>query len=177
MASTSPFTIRPATTADAPSIATLGAHVFSITYGHSHTKEDLQSFLNQTFSISAIEHAISDKAESILIASDASKKLVGFAVLTRGTSEPCLSHLTNFVEMQRIYVHPEVQGSGIGKLLALKIEDLARQEKFKWMWLTVWDENFKAQKIYERMGYSKVGEGVFPIGGKVTKDWILLKEL
>ena len=40
-----------------------------------------------------------------------------------------------------------------------------------------WEENFKAQKVYERMGFRKVGQHDFKMGNCVQTDWILTKRL
>jgi ribosomal protein S18 acetylase RimI-like enzyme len=40
-----------------------------------------------------------------------------------------------------------------------------------------WEENFKAQKVYERIGFRKVGQHDFKMGNCVQTDWILTKRL
>jgi len=57
------------------------------------------------------------------------------------------------------------------------VERLALERGFVTMWLGVWEENFKAQKIYERMGFRKVGQHDFKMGNCVQTDWILTKRL
>jgi RimJ/RimL family protein N-acetyltransferase len=41
----------------------------------------------------------------------------------------------------------------------------------------VWEENHKAQRVYEKLGYKIVGDHDFVIGGVIQTDHIMLKEL
>jgi len=81
------------------------------------------------------------------------------------------------VELQRLYVSPDFHGGGVGRLLVESVEKIAREEGFVTLWLGVWEENFKAQKVYERMGFGKVGSHDFVMGSCVQTDWILTKRL
>ena len=103
--------------------------------------------------------------------------IVGFALLTRGSTEPCIGHLKDTVELQRIYIDTRVQGKGIGKLLAMSMEEKAKEQKFKYIWLGVWEENHRARIVYEKLGYKRVGDHDFTIGGVVQKDFIMVKRL
>jgi ribosomal protein S18 acetylase RimI-like enzyme len=174
--------LRAATVEDAAQVATLGAHVFSVTFGHSVTPEQLQDYLQESYSTEATVKDILDTSKNMVLAttqrSDGAAVIVGFALLTRGSSEPCIAHLGSAaVELQRIYVHPDCHGQGVGKMLANELEDMARKQGFGYMWLGVWEDNHQAQKVYERLGYKAVGDHDFVIGGDVQTDHIMLKEL
>lgn len=172
----SPIALRPATLEDAAQVATLGAHVFSVTFGHSVTPEQLQDYLDESYSKEATAKDILDPSKDMIVATQGDA-VVGFALLTRNSSEPCVAHLESTVELQRIYVHPDCHGQGVGKMLANELEDMARKQEFRYMWLGVWEENHKAQKVYERLGYEVVGDHDFVIGGDIQTDHIMLKEL
>lgn len=173
-----PVRVRPAQPSDAAAIAQLGAHVFTVTFGHSVTADELQAYLNKEYTPAAIAKDLQDaQKDTIVGVDDDDGKILGFAVLTRGSSEPCVEQLESKVELQRIYVHPDAHGKGVGGRLARQVEDMAREQGFRWMWLGVWEENVVAQKAYEKWGYEKVGEHDFVIGGVVQTDWIMRKEL
>lgn len=71
----------------------------------------------------------------------------------------------------------DFHGVGVGRLLVEKVEGIARDEGFVTLWLGVWEENFKAQKVYKKMGFMKVGSHDFVMGSCVQTDWILSKRL
>ncbi|EKG15356.1 hypothetical protein MPH_07407 [Macrophomina phaseolina MS6] len=170
--------IRAATKDDAAAISALGAHVFSATFGHSVPPHELDAYLTKEYSPAAIAADLANPAKNTIVAVDASSgEVLGFAVLTRGTSEPCIDALANKVELQRIYVHPKAHGRGLGRALATKLEAMARDEGFASIWLGVWEENLSAQKAYEKWGYERVGEHDFVIGTVAQTDYILVKKL
>ena len=108
---------------------------------------------------------------------DQDGEVIGFTQLTENTTEPCLSHLPGLVELQRLYVSRTHQGLGTGKRLAREIELVARNLGYKAIWLGVWEGNFKAQRVYEGLGYSKVGDHEFKMGKCIQMDWIMCKDL
>ncbi|KAJ9603338.1 hypothetical protein H2200_012116 [Cladophialophora chaetospira] len=202
------ITLRHATPADAPSISQIGIYTFTQTFGHSMSAHDLQAYLSSSYSLEATTKDILDLNKNMLVATlpalsqpqaspsssppshhppshhpdeskDTEDVVVGFALLTRGTTEPCLSTYAQdtLIELQRLYVHPHHHGLGAGTLLARELESIARQQGFKYMWLGVWEENLKAQRVYEKLGYRRVGDHNFVMGDEVQTDWLLVKEL
>lgn len=171
-------TIRQAVLADAVEIATLGAHTFTATFAHSVQLDDLQAFLDESYTVSAIIKDLNDQDRDVIVAADADTgKILGFAYLTRGSTEPCLEGVPDTVELQRIYVHPEAHGRGVGSALSDRIHVMAREQGSKNIWLGVWEENFKAIRTYEFWGYRKVGHHDFTIGPVIQTDHIMVKAL
>ncbi len=181
-------TLRPATLQDASSIAQIGIHTFTTTFAHSLPASELRAYLDDVYSPEATTKDIVDPNKDMLVATitivstaehPPREQVIGFALLTRGTTDPCLSSYNQdtLIELQRIYIHPSHQGHGAGKLLARELESKARSQGYEYIWLGVWEENFKAQKVYAGMGYRRVGEHAFVMGREVQTDWILVKEL
>lgn len=175
--SRTPVTVRKATLDDAAAISTMGAHVFTETFGYSVAPHELEAYLDEAYSIPATMQELQDPNKDMMVATDPTDQIVAFALLTRGSTEPCIAHIPDQVELQRIYVHPSAHGLGIGKLLAQTLEGMGREQGFGTMWLGVWEENHKAIKVYERLGYRKVGAHDFKIGDVVQTDYIMIKSL
>lgn len=206
------FRFRRATIKDAAAIAHLGSTVFSTTFGFSIPTKDLNAYLDEAYTVEAIERDIRDPKKHLIVAcsrtvsrSDASEtsssslvsdastdkdeesdaedgdrpeeEIIGFTQLTEDTTEPCLSHLRSTVELQRLYVATSHHGYGVGSLLARKIDQVARDLGYRCIWLGVWEGNFKAQRVYERLGFVKVGDHEFKMGKCIQMDWIMSKEL
>lgn len=172
-----PITIRPASAKDAGRIAELGAHVFTETFGHSVESHELEAFLEESYTPSVIAKDINDHDKDVIVATDANNDILGFAYLTRGTTEPCVQGVENIVELQRIYVNPLAHGKGVGRALEEAIVNMAREQGFKNIWLGVWEENLRALKAYEKWGYTQVGDHDFVVGTVVQTDNIMLKAL
>ncbi|KAI4767671.1 hypothetical protein E4T52_17184 [Aureobasidium sp. EXF-3400] len=169
--------VRKATLDDAQAVAKLGSHVFTVTFGYSVDPAELGAYLEDSYSIEAMAKDISDPQKDMIVATDNKDQIIGFALLTRGTTEPCIEHIPKQVELQRIYVHPSAHGGGVGKLLASVVEQMAREQGFESLWLGVWEENLKALKVYEKLGFGKVGNHDFKIGEVIQTDFIMLKSL
>jgi ribosomal protein S18 acetylase RimI-like enzyme len=41
------------------------------------------------------------------------------------------------------------------------------------LYVGVWSENYGAQRLYERHGFSKIGEYGFPVGKTIDREFIL----
>lgn len=196
--------IRPATVDDAEQISRLGTDVFTTTFRDSGcTPEQLQKYLEESYSVEAIRDDLQDPHKTTLVSvdpapahpkscsssssslgrppkTDESTKITGFALLNRASSdaEPAIAgHYAQAVELQRLYVDGASHGRGIGQALMNEAERLARAEGWVHMWLGVWESNFRAQKIYGKLGFQRVGEHLFDVGGDPQWDWILVKKL
>lgn len=177
------FALRRATRADANAISDLGTTIFRVTFGHSCTPEQLEKYLEDSFSPEAVERELANPNKDLIVAvaegatAGDKEDVVGFALLTRGTSEPCLEHVTNAIELQRLYVGIPYHGTGLGGRLQRETEAMAREQGFDHLWLGVWEENHKAIKVYEKLGFETVGSHDFDLGGDIQTDLIMLKKL
>ncbi|KAI0168809.1 acyl-CoA N-acyltransferase [Pestalotiopsis sp. NC0098] len=163
---------------EAPSIARLGGDVFTATFGHSVSQEDLEEFLKTTYSSEAVLAEFSDQRKSYLVARDGEGKVVGIAQLEHGKTHSSVggaAHET--ATMQKVYVDSSMHGQGVGSKLIQAIEDLAREKRVHKLWLTVWEENVKAQRLYQRLGYERTGEIDFATGACIQTDYVLTKRL
>ena len=83
--------------------------------------------------------------------------------------------------LQKIYLLPEFQGKGIGKMMFEKAVDFARQSKSTSTCrreLTVNRYNSKALDFYKRMGMRKSSEGDFDIGnGYLMTDYSMALDI
>ncbi|KAI1497207.1 acyl-CoA N-acyltransferase [Biscogniauxia marginata] len=146
---------------DARAIALLGARCFSDTFGYSVPAADLADFLAATYTPGAIEADILD-----------SRQATGESERGVPGDDPA-AH----AELRRLYVDGGAHGRGIGSRLIAAVEDRARAEGFEQLWLSVWEHNVNAQRMYEKRGYVRVGELDFATGTCIQTDWVLSKPL
>jgi [ribosomal protein S18]-alanine N-acetyltransferase len=79
----------------------------------------------------------------------AGETIIGYFVAMQGVDEV---HLLN------ITVDPEHQGRGWGRVLLDALALWSRAQRAQWLWLEVRTSNKRAQQVYLRYGYRKVGE-------------------
>jgi ribosomal protein S18 acetylase RimI-like enzyme len=171
--------IRLASTQDASQIASLGASVFSTTFGYSLPPADLTAYLSSAYSTPSITTDILNPSMTTVVASPTASPstVLGFAQLTRGSSEPCVVNDPSPVELQRLYVSTEAHGLGLGRKLVQEVEKIAKAEGYETLWLGVWEENAKAHGFYGKVGFERCGSHDFVMGETVQRDWILKKSL
>jgi [ribosomal protein S18]-alanine N-acetyltransferase len=75
--------------------------------------------------------------------------VIGYFVAMQGVDEV---HLLN------ITVDPGYQGQGWGRVLLDALALWARAQHSQWLWLEVRTSNARAQQVYQRYGYRRVGE-------------------
>lgn len=81
------------------------------------------------------------------------------------------AHLLN------ITVHRDLQGRGLGLLLMNKAKMLAKERKFDAILLEVRASNTRAEKIYARYGFARIGvrKGYYPAPNNEREDGIVMK--
>ncbi len=75
--------------------------------------------------------------------------VLGYFVAMKGVDEV---HLLN------ITVTPEYQGQGWGRVMLDALALWSRAQGAQWLWLEVRTSNLRAQEVYLRYGYRRVGE-------------------
>ncbi|OTB00346.1 hypothetical protein M426DRAFT_324391 [Hypoxylon sp. CI-4A] len=174
--------ISDAQLSDAAAIALIGANTFTETFGFSVPASDLADFLATTYSAEAIEaeivNAQKTNTSTFVARDDDAGAVLGFVQMVRGLTDPCLPGATSaHAELRRLYVSTAAHGRGIGSKLVAAVESKAKAEGFKTLWLTVWEENTSAQRLYQRLGYAKVGATEFATGGCIQTDFVFAKSL
>ncbi|KAI8947983.1 acyl-CoA N-acyltransferase [Xylaria longipes] len=163
---------------EAAAVAKIGADTFTATFGFSVSAEDLAVFLNETYIESAILADLKDPAIETWSARDPTGKVFGMVQLVRGLTEPCVpGDPATHAELRRLYVDTAAHGRGIGGKLIAAVERQARAEGYKQLWLTVWENNGSAEKLYRKLGWQRVGDTGFRMGECVQKDFVLSKSL
>jgi diamine N-acetyltransferase len=178
--------IEEAKAADAPAIAAMGAKTFTEAFGYSVSSADLAAYLQETFTASAVLREVADAHTTTLVArmSEPSEggtttgRVVGMVQLLRGKTDPSLSGPADgHALMRRLFVDTSVLGRGIGTRLIAAVEAMASNEAFRQLWLTVFEESSRAQKLYEKLGYTKTGEVECMTGNCIQTDWVMVKRL
>ena len=97
--------------------------------------------------------------------------ITGFACTAPGSSE-------SSEKLDKLYVHPRVQGRGFGYALMRYVEKCARARNKRTLYLQVNKENTASIDFYRRIGFAETESVVVNIGGgHVMDDYIMSKQL
>lgn len=166
--------IRRAVVRDAAVLAELGARTFAETFGHLYPPEDLAAFLASTHRPATAAAELASSGVAAWLAEEQGSA-IGYALVG-----PCaLPHpevTRQSGELKRIYVLAGRQGGGLGRRLIDTALDFLAAEGRTPVWLGVWSQNLGAQRLYERLGFRKVGEYGFKVGASVDHEFILRRD-
>jgi diamine N-acetyltransferase len=171
----SDFSIRRAGLHDAQLARDIARLNFSETWGDSYAPNDLAEFLEQKYSLQQHQRWIADVENFALFLAFAGDRCIGHALLG-----PCeLPHpdlKPGDGEIMRMYLLQEFHGAGLGsKMMQASLDWLTRNGP-RTLWLGVWSENFGAQRLYQRFGFSKAGEYEFVVGATRDHEFIFRRD-
>jgi ribosomal protein S18 acetylase RimI-like enzyme len=168
--------LRPASAQDAEPLARLGRESFCAAFAHLYRPEDLDAFLEQTYGVEVVAGEIADPAITHRLAQDGERgPLTGFAKLAQPGGYAGHSDAANPLALNQLYCHPARLGEGIGAALMEWALAEARARGCDAIQLSVWAENFGAQRFYQRYGFGKIADIGFWVGAQ--RDDELLYEL
>ena len=154
---------------DAQAIDALFRKSFSDTFAHLYRPEDLEAFLGK-FTREAWEAELSDDRYVIQVAEEDGVP-VGFVKL--GPPELPVERCGPAIEIRQFYLLHECRGTGIAHALMEWAKEEARVRGAREMYLTVFTENHRARRFYERCGFEEVGLYTFMVGTQPDQDVIM----
>lgn len=162
---------------DARPLAEFARSAFLAAYGGNDPSEHVLRYVNEAFTEKSLEADLRDADTTVLLArpGDSAQRgadcMVGYVTLRNqrpidGIAEP------SPVQLERIYVDAAHHGGGVGsRLIEAAIATIASAGGGT-IWLSVWQENLRAQKFYTRHGFERVGETFFMMGPVREDDFV-----
>ena len=164
---------RDATEADLPAVDCIFRQTFCDTFAHLYREENLAAFLDN-FTPQAWSDEFADPRYRFRVA-EVDGEIVGFVKL--GPSALPVETDKRAAELRQIYVLEEHHGSGIAAALSDWAIREARRQGFEELYLTVYVDNHRARRFYERYGFEAVGRYDFMVGSQADEDIIMRKAL
>ncbi|WP_435736541.1 GNAT family N-acetyltransferase [Cellulosimicrobium sp. PMB13] len=192
-------TVRAATPDDAPSLARLAALTFPLACppGTSpaaiaeHVATQLSPDRFRAWAASADHELLVAEAPAPTTAATGpaheparevahgAAREVGYALLVRAAPDDAdVARAVGpgeVVELSKIYVHPEAQGSGVASaLMAAALDAADRLAPGRPVWLGTNEHNGRAQAFYRKSGFAVVGERTYVVGGEEHSDVVMV---
>ena len=168
--------LRRAGPEDADAMSVVGTATFLESYAGRIDGGALVRHCIEKQSRDAYARALGDPDQALWLAEqDPGRAPVGYLHVT----EPDLPIETRpgDIEIKRIYVLETLQRQGLGRELLNAAAQYAREQKARRLLLGVYKKNEPALAFYDRVGFERVGERSFDVGGAVYSDWVLAKRL
>lgn len=157
---------------DSERLRKLSIETFEETFASQNTKENMDLFLNECFSPSAILKELKDETINYYMAF-VNGSLAGY-VKIKEAAHSSFNGLKS-LEIARIYVYKLYQGQKIGASLMQFVINYASINNFRVIWLGVWVDNPKAIEFYKKWGFEIFGEHVFRLGTDDQNDFLMKK--
>jgi ribosomal protein S18 acetylase RimI-like enzyme len=164
---------RPATDADVPALTLLSHESFIDKFGRLYKAEDLSIFLADYRTEARYREHMRDPGTRIQLAEE-DGELLGYCliILGDGFEERPLPQPERPIILSQLYCAPAAIGRGIGSALM----EWALAEAKAWnadaIQLSVYSENFGAQKFYRRFGFEKVADIDFWVGNHRDDEFL-----
>lgn len=159
---------RDASAADAEALAEFAEQTFTDTFGHLYPPEDLTSYVEAKYRARVIGDEIADPATRYVLALR-DGAIVGYCKMGAVDME---IDATDALELHRLYVDASTKGTGVAKALMDDALAWARGKGAKVVFLSVWENNARAQAFYKRYGFEHVSEHKFMVGRVADRDFI-----
>lgn len=158
---------------DAATLDRIFDTVFCDTFADLYRPEDLQAFLS-SFGIADWERQLRDPAFAVRMA-EVDGEPAGYAKL--GPLKLDVQPNGPAMLLDQFYVLKAHHGSGIARALMDWVIDEAQRRGARALYLTVFIDNHRARRFYERYGFEDVGRYAFMVGSQADEDVIMRKAL
>jgi GNAT superfamily N-acetyltransferase len=164
---------RDAMRADAAALDRIFNTTFCDTFAHLYSPEDLDAFLS-SFGIADWEAQVDDPAFACRIA-EVDGVPIGYVKI--GPLKLPVEEDSPALLLDQLYILKEHHGAGIAHGLMDWTLDEARRRGAERLYLTVFVDNHRARRFYDRYGFEAVGRYDFMVGSHADEDIIMRKNL
>ena len=178
---------RQANEKDLPALVDLARNTFKEAFAHLNPPEDFDPYVVKAFTIEQFSKELNTTGTAFYLFENEGLA-VGYFKLNHGrspldTDDPVLDFDfsqyadTPITELERIYLSACLHGSGLAQQMIADAEQLAQMQGSRYLWLGVWDANYKSRRFYEKCGFERIGDHRFLLGDDEQRDILLWKEL
>jgi diamine N-acetyltransferase len=167
--------IRRAIATDAAVLSELASATFALACP-PHTKQfAIDAFIASHFTEAHFDDYLADSHRILFLAVE-DDIAVGYAMLVFGepTDPDVIAAVTLHPtsELSKLYVRAGHHGAGVSAGLVSACVDAARAAGSAGMWLGVNEENARANRFYEKSGFTRVGVKKFLVGERWEDDFV-----
>lgn len=157
---------------DAPVLSAIASRTFRDTFAGTCTEADMQDFLDTFYNKGRLQNELANPADLTFFAEINGRPAGYIRFLENKVPFPHNSKLRP-LELNRLYVDSAYKGRGIAQQLMDFYMAYAAGNGYYFLWLGVWEHNYRAQAFYRKYGFTFTGyRHPFPIGNTPqTDEW------
>jgi ribosomal protein S18 acetylase RimI-like enzyme len=158
---------------DAAAIDALFRASFNETFAHLYDPRDLAAFF-AAFTPEAWRAELADGDFAFRLAEE-DGRLAGYAKLA-SISLP-VEPEGPAAELRQLYIAAPWRGAGVAQSLIGWVTEAARGRGADWLYLSVFVDNHRARRFYDRYGFEEAGHYAFMVGNHADEDLIMRARL
>lgn len=160
---------------DADTLRKISRQTFEETFKDTNTPENLNLYLDQSFNKDKLSRELQHPGSFFYFAC-LNHQEVAYLKINFDDAQTEFSHQGG-MEIERIYVLKDYWGQSIGQTLLDYALAMAVQQQKPFVWLGVWEKNYRALRFYEKNGFVVFDKHVFPVGHDPQTDLLMKKTL
>jgi ribosomal protein S18 acetylase RimI-like enzyme len=181
--------IRQATADDAVALAELAAATFPLACPPVMTEDDINGYIAEHLTETRFSSYIANAERTVMVlegpnadpgdapATRPGLRLVGYSMLIHtpplDVEVQAALTLRPTSMLSKFYIRADAHGSGLSHRLMNATLSAAAENGSRAVWLSVSEENVRAQKFYAKNGFRTVGGMNFPTGRLTLRDFVL----
>ena len=170
--------LRRATPEDAEVLSALASTCFTQTFGHLYASDDLDRFIHEAYSPEVLRGELADPQRPTWLLFEEPSLNADANPSPAHVDEGSEGTLIGYVTVCPAHLpHPEVkEGDGRGSRMLEHALNWLEADGPRTLWIGAWSENYGAQRLYGRYGFTKVGEYSFMVGDHADREFILRRD-
>jgi diamine N-acetyltransferase len=169
--------IRAAVSSDAAALAVLARATFCDTFAHLYAAADLNAYLMGPLGDGATTAMIADPAKLVRVAEATDGALIGFCVLNLTLTLDYDPAPRRALELSKLYLANDAKGTGLADAFMAWVDEEAAARRCDEIILSVYCDNVRAQRFYNRHDYAKFADSFFMVGNHRDDEFLFRKNV
>jgi ribosomal protein S18 acetylase RimI-like enzyme len=153
----------------------ISTRTFKETFAAQNTEENMRRYIETELSEEKLKSELSDPDMQFYFA-HIDQSIVGYLKVNLSQAQTELKD-ARALEIERIYVLKEYHGKKVAQQLYEKAVQIAEEAEVDYIWLGVWEENHRAIRFYEKMGFLAFDKHIFQLGDDAQTDIMMKLDL
>jgi diamine N-acetyltransferase len=171
---------RGVTAQDTDALAALARNSFAGAFAHLYADEDLNIFLKASYAPHVIADEMANPLRLYRVAEQGGA-LIGYCKLKleTGFGGDLRADMAGrkIMDLSQLYMRSDATGKGIGDALMTWALDEAKARGYDDILLSVYSENYGAQRFYARYGFTKYADIYFMVGNHRDDEFLYRLQL
>ena len=156
---------------DSNALLKIARNTFVTYFKEFNSEQNLSQYVNKAFTTDKLTAEIANPNSAFYFAK-LNNEIVGYLKVNFAEAQTELNDATS-LEIERIYVTENFIGKKVGQFLFEKALKIANKNKLNYIWLGVWEQNYRAIRFYEKQNFVTFDKHVFQMGNEMQIDYLM----